>query len=111
MLHQASLPDALESRGISRRDFISFCSAVLATLALPQRYLGQVADALTKTTRPIVVWLEFQDCAGNTADHRALELVSRRHGSDYGACRTTNRSVTLGVLYARRSARRGRVSP
>ena len=66
MLHQASLPDALESRGISRRDFISFCSAVLATLALPQRYLGQVADALTKTTRPIVVWLEFQDCAGNT---------------------------------------------
>ena len=66
MLHETNLPEALERRGISRRDFIGFCSAVLATLALPQRYLGQVTDALTKTTRPIVVWLEFQDCAGNT---------------------------------------------
>src|SRR5215203_4998646 len=66
MLHKANLPEALESRGVSRRDFIGFCSAVLATLALPQRYLGQVANALTKTTRPVVVWLEFQDCAGNT---------------------------------------------
>jgi hydrogenase small subunit len=66
MLDQANLPEALESRGVSRRDFIGFCSAVLTTLALPQRYLGQVTDALTKATRPIVVWLEFQDCAGNT---------------------------------------------
>ncbi len=56
----------MERRGVSRRDFIGFCSAVLATLALPQRYLGQVTEALTKTTRPVVVWLEFQDCAGNT---------------------------------------------
>ena len=66
MLHEANLPEALESRGISRRDFVSFCSAVLVTLALPQRYLGAVTEALTKTTRPVVVWLEFQDCAGNT---------------------------------------------
>lgn len=66
MLNQANLPEALESRGISRRDFVSFCSAMLATLALPQRYLGAVENALTKTTRPIVVWLEFQDCTGNT---------------------------------------------
>lgn len=66
MLHRASLTDALERRGISRRDFIGFCSAMLATLALPQRYLGAVAEALSQTVRPVVVWLEFQDCAGNT---------------------------------------------
>jgi hydrogenase small subunit len=66
MLHQANFTEALESRGVSRREFLGFCSAVLATLALPQRYLGQVAEALTKATRPVVVWLEFQDCAGNT---------------------------------------------
>jgi hydrogenase small subunit len=66
MLDGTNLPDALERRGVSRREFIGFCSAMLATLALPQRYLGAVAEALTQATRPVVVWLEFQDCAGNT---------------------------------------------
>jgi hydrogenase small subunit len=66
MLNGTTLPDALERRGVSRREFVGFCSAVLATLALPQRYLGAVAEALTQATRPVVVWLEFQDCAGNT---------------------------------------------
>jgi hydrogenase small subunit len=66
MLKGTNLPDALEKHGVSRRDFIGFCSAMLATLALPQHYLGAVAEALTATTRPVVVWLEFQDCAGNT---------------------------------------------
>lgn len=66
MLNGTNLPDALERRGVSRREFIGFCSAMLATLALPQRYLGAVAQALTQATRPVVVWLEFQDCAGNT---------------------------------------------
>src|SRR5688572_11161809 len=66
MLDGTNLPDALERRGVSRREFLGFCSAMLATLALPQRYLGAVAEALTLTARPVVVWLEFQDCAGNT---------------------------------------------
>jgi hydrogenase small subunit len=66
MLNGASVPDALQTRGISRREFMNFCSAMVATLALPERYLGAVAEALSRTDRPVLVWLEFQDCAGNT---------------------------------------------
>jgi len=39
---------------------------MVAALALPDRYLGAVMDALEKTDKPVLVWLEFQDCAGNT---------------------------------------------
>jgi len=60
------LPEALEARGISRRKFVQFCSAMVAALALPERYLGAVMNALEKTEKPVLVWLEFQDCAGNT---------------------------------------------
>ncbi|HVB33020.1 MAG TPA: hydrogenase small subunit [Patescibacteria group bacterium] len=60
------LPSALESRGVSRRDFVEFCSLMVATLALPTRYVDKVVAALTGTRRPVLVWLEFQDCAGNT---------------------------------------------
>ncbi len=60
------LPRALESRGVSRRDFLEFCSLMVATLALPPRYVDRVVHALSQTERPVLVWLEFQDCAGNT---------------------------------------------
>ena len=46
-----SLPDVLSPetdvstvlarRGINRRQLVKFCSAMLATLALPERYLGR----------------------------------------------------------------------
>jgi hydrogenase small subunit len=62
----STLPEALKDRGVSRRQFIEFCSAMVATLALPPRYLGAVVKALERTERPVLVWLEFQDCAGNT---------------------------------------------
>lgn len=60
------LAKALAERGIPRRDFLKFCSAMVATLALPGRYAFAVADALENAKRPVLVWLEFQDCAGNT---------------------------------------------
>ncbi len=61
-----SLSGALKARGVSRRRFIEFCSAMVATLALPDRYLGQVVQALGKARKPVLVWLQFQDCAGNS---------------------------------------------
>ncbi len=60
------LPHALESRGVSRRDFLEFCSLMVATLALPTRYVDKVVAALSQPQKPVLVWLEFQDCAGNT---------------------------------------------
>ncbi len=66
MLDQLSVADALAERGISRREFLNFCGTMVAILALPPRYVAQVVTALERTTRPVLVWLEFQDCAGNT---------------------------------------------
>jgi len=61
-----SLSGALKARGVSRRRFIEFCSAMVVMLALPDRYLGQVVQALGKARKPVLVWVQFQDCAGNS---------------------------------------------
>lgn len=63
---RGSLPQALKSRGVSRREFTKFCTSMVALLALPPRYVSAVTKALNQTTRPVLVWLEFQDCAGNS---------------------------------------------
>jgi hydrogenase small subunit len=55
-----------EERGVSRRDFMKFCSAMSAALALPVTFAPRIAHALDEVRRPTLVWLEFQDCAGNT---------------------------------------------
>ncbi len=55
-----------EEKGISRRDFMKFCSAMSAALALPVTFAPRIAEALDQVKRPTLVWLEFQDCAGNT---------------------------------------------
>lgn len=65
-LHEVGLLPALKARGISRRKFMEFCGAMVATLALPSRYTRAVAQALERTKKPVLVWLEFQDCAGNS---------------------------------------------
>lgn len=60
------LPARLADAGVDRRAFLKFCAGVTAVLALPPRFAPRVASALAKVTRPVVVWLEFQDCAGDT---------------------------------------------
>ena len=60
-----SLKQELEQRGISRRDFLGFCASMAAIMGLPDA-TGAIAEAIENEPRPILVWLEFQDCAGNT---------------------------------------------
>src|SRR3974377_2423992 len=62
-----SLKEELEQRGISRRDFLGFCASMAAILGLPDTAADAIAAAIESEPRPILVWLEFQDCAGNTA--------------------------------------------
>ena len=66
MSRQPSLRRELEARGISRRDFMSFCAGVAAILGLPKEAAATIAHALETKPKPVMVWLEFQDCAGNT---------------------------------------------
>jgi hydrogenase small subunit len=66
LLDGQTFSGALKARGVSRRRFMEFCGAMVATLALPSRYAAKVADALGKVKKPVLVWLQFQDCAGNS---------------------------------------------
>jgi hydrogenase small subunit len=62
----ANLAEALRLRGVSRRKFFQFCGLMTTTLALPPRYSAQIAKSLEGQKKPVVVWLEFQDCSGNS---------------------------------------------
>ncbi|MBI5650244.1 MAG: hydrogenase small subunit [Chloroflexi bacterium] len=62
----SGLENALALKGISRREFLKFCSAMAAALALPPRYVPRIEAALATAPRPPVVWLEFQDCCGDS---------------------------------------------
>jgi hydrogenase small subunit len=88
-MDQISLPEDLWSRiaarGISRRDFIKFCTATTAALGLPFGLVGRVAAAVADARLP-VVWVEYQSCSGDseaflranqpTAADLILDLVS-----------------------------------
>jgi hydrogenase small subunit len=58
--------DELKRRGVSRREFMAFCGVMAGALALPKSMGATIAAAIQKTQKPVLVWLEFQDCAGNT---------------------------------------------
>jgi NiFe hydrogenase small subunit HydA len=59
--------DALEFRGIKRRDFLKFCGATAALLGLSELHAPKIAAALEKASlRPPVVWLNFASDSGCT---------------------------------------------
>ena len=85
----ATIPEEIlarvEARGISRRDFIKFCTATTAALALPVTMVGKVAAAVADARVP-VIWVEYQSCSGDseaflranqpTAAELILDLIS-----------------------------------
>lgn len=60
------LREELERRGVSRRDFVGFCGVMTTALALPASASAAILKALVKSEKPVVVWVAFQDCAGNS---------------------------------------------
>ena len=73
-MSDSSLSNAVKNHGVSRRDFLKFCSLMAGTLALNASFGPKIAKALELPKRTPLVWLEFQDCAGNT---EALLRASR----------------------------------
>ncbi|HEY9076727.1 MAG TPA: hydrogenase small subunit [Anaerolineaceae bacterium] len=59
-----TIHDRLTSKGITRREFLKFCTFMAGALALPPSAGEDIARALSKAKRTPVVWLELQDCAG-----------------------------------------------
>jgi hydrogenase small subunit len=59
-----TLPEHLEKRGVSRRDFVQFCGQMTAMLGLSSVMAPQVARALAALRRPSVIWIQLQECTG-----------------------------------------------
>jgi len=60
--------ERLEAKGVSRRDFMKYCTYLTATLGLSASYTSKVAEvfASPKEARPPVIWLHFGECTGCT---------------------------------------------
>ncbi|MBL3520986.1 hydrogenase small subunit [Arcobacter lanthieri] len=65
-LKDIDMMDVIESEGINRRDFMKWVSATTATLMLPPMFAPLVAEATELMNRVPVIWIELQDCAGNS---------------------------------------------
>ena len=65
--------EGLKQRGVTRREFLKFCTAMTAMLALPPTMARVMAEAISKARRQSVIWLSFQECTGCT------ESITRSH--------------------------------
>src|SRR5665213_1417111 len=61
---QESLGDHLTQRGISRRDFLEFCSRLCGILGLVTDAVPKMLRALDALRRPSVIWIQLQECTG-----------------------------------------------
>jgi len=59
-----TLADRLQSRGVSRRDFLDFCARLAVVLGLGELAGPRLAHALQSVKRPSVIWIQLQECTG-----------------------------------------------
>ena len=84
-----TLGEHLESRGVSRRDFLKFCTEMAVVLGVGSSVGARVANALESLKRPTVIWLQLQECTGcvesvlRTADPTIGDLVLDVVSLDY----------------------------
>lgn len=64
MSKESQVFDRLISQGVSRRDFMKYCSMTAAVLGLGSGMAPRIAEAVTAPARPPVVWLHFAECTG-----------------------------------------------
>ena len=65
-MQEISVREEAGRRGLTRRDFLKFCSLMAGVLAMPQSITPRIVKALEAPKRTPLIWLEFQDCAGNS---------------------------------------------
>ncbi len=59
--------ERLEARGVTRRDFMKFCTFLTATMGLSASFIPKVAEVFASPAqRPPVIWLHFGECTGCT---------------------------------------------
>lgn len=81
--------------GISRRDFMKFCTTVAVTMGLPLSSVPRIAEAITAPRRPPVIWLSAQECTGciesllrtqhPSIEHLIFDLISLEYSHTLNA--------------------------
>ena len=64
MEHERSVKERLEQRGVSRRDFMKYCTLLSATMGLSSSFIPKIAEALTSPQRPPVLYISLGECTG-----------------------------------------------
>src|SRR5208337_2571003 len=64
MTQGKGLVERLARKGISRRDFMKYCTTLTATMGLSSAYVSKVAAVLANAPRPPVIWLALAECTG-----------------------------------------------
>ena len=59
-----TLGENLAARGVTRRQFLEFCTGLAAVYGLDQLAVPRIAHALQSLKRPSVVWIQLQECTG-----------------------------------------------
>jgi hydrogenase small subunit len=59
---QKTFYEELKADGISRKDFLKFCTTMATLLGLESSGIGQIARALETKPRLPVIWFHFQEC-------------------------------------------------
>lgn len=79
--------ERLHNKGVSRRDFMKYCTVLTATTGLSFSFVPKVAEVFAAPKeRPPVIWLHFSECTGCSegmlrstypyADELVLEILS-----------------------------------
>jgi [NiFe] hydrogenase small subunit len=87
MNSEKQFSERLEKKGVSRRDFMKYCTFLTAAMGLSASYVPQVAEVFAAPRqRPPVIWLHFAECTGCSeamlrtiypyADELVLEILS-----------------------------------
>jgi hydrogenase small subunit len=104
-----TLDQYLERRGVTRRDFLTFCGSMAAVLGLGELATPRIAKALAAVKRPSVIWLQLQECTGcvesvlRTAEPTIGDLVLDVVSLDYqetlmaGAGSAVERALTDSI--------------
>lgn len=59
--------ERLKEKGVSRREFMKFCTALTATMGLSSSFVPKVAEVFAASPqRTPVIWLHFGECTGCT---------------------------------------------
>jgi len=110
-----TLGTALFDRGVSRRDFLTFCTEMSAALGLGQLAGPRMAQALETAKRPVVLWVQLQECTGcvesvirtasPTIGNLLLDIVSLDYSHTLMACAGT---AAEAAFQASRRANKGK---